>query len=194
MRLLAAALVAFLIVSITSRCAAQEARPSDAQARQEPRSAPGVGQEFLAKLVGEWDVTKVIHLPGSAPVRTTGRCRQTMIQNGKFLQSEFVFGTGEKATTGLGIIGFEPESHRFTSFWVDSRQTRMSARQSREPFDGRKIVLYSLSLEPEGKESRRSRTITQLEDNNRTLVHHQFSLASSGEERLFMELIMTRSR
>src|SRR5436305_5881257 len=114
-----------------------------------------------------------------------------MIQNGKFLQSEFVFGKGDRKSTGLGIIGFEPESERFTSFWVDSRQTRMSARQSREPFDGDKIVLYSLYLEPAGKDSRRSKTISRLEDNGRKLVHRQFALGPGGEERLMMELLMT---
>jgi hypothetical protein len=173
---------------------AQEPQPRDAQSRAEPRSAPGAGQAFLEKMAGEWEVSKVIHPPSGEPVRTSGRCRQTMIQGGRFLQSDFVFGTGQRATTGLGIIGFEPETGRFTSFWVDSRQTRMSARQSREPFDGRKIVLYSMPLDPQGKETRRSKTITQLEDGGRRLVHRQFSLTSSGEERLFMELILTRSR
>jgi hypothetical protein len=172
--------------------AQQAPKEKDAQASYEPRSTPGIGQKYLEKFVGEWDVQKVFHPTAGKPVSVSGECRQSMIQNGKFLQSEFVFGQGERKTTGLGIIGFEPESGRFTSFWVDSRQTRMSARQSRQPFDGEKIVLYSLSLEPAGKESRRSKTISRLEDNGRKLVHQQFALGSGGEERLMMELLMTR--
>jgi hypothetical protein len=115
-----------------------------------------------------------------------------MIQEGRFLHSDFVFGQGDKKSTGLGIIGFEPESGRFTSFWVDSRQTRMSARQSRDPFDGEKIVLYSLVLEPDGKETRKSRTVSQLNQDGRRLLHRQYSVGTGGEERLMMELIMTR--
>ncbi len=68
----------------------------------------------------------------------------------------------------------------------------MSARQSREPFDGTKIVLYSLNLDPQAKESRRSKTISQLEDEGRKLIHRQYALGSAGEERLVMELIFTR--
>jgi len=68
----------------------------------------------------------------------------------------------------------------------------MSARQSREPFDGSKIVLYSLALDPQAKESRRSKTVSQLEDHGRRLAHRQYALGSGGEERLVMELIMTR--
>ena len=103
-------------------------------------------------MVGNWDVTKIFHPRQGEPVRTSGECRQTMIQDGKFLQSEFVFDYRSGKSTGLGIIGFEPETGRFTSFWVDSRQTRFSARQSREPFDGGQIVLYSVALDPQAKE------------------------------------------
>jgi hypothetical protein len=174
--------------------AASGQAPKDAQSSYEPRSAPGLGQKYLEKFVGDWDVQKAFYPQTGEPVRSSGRCRQAMIQDGRFLQSEFVFLQGDRRSTGLGIIGFEPQSGRFTSFWVDSRQTRMSARQSREPFDGEKIVLYSISLEPEsaGKEARRSRTVTHLEDQGRKLIHRQYALGSGGEERLMMELIMTR--
>ena len=92
----------------------------------------------------------------------------------------------------MGIIGFEPDSGTFTSFWIDSRQTRMSVRRSRDKFDGETIVLYSQSLDPEAKEARRSKTVSRLEDDGKTLRHRQYSLGAAGEERLVMELLMTR--
>jgi hypothetical protein len=186
MRLIAPMLIAASVL------AAAVQPPKDRQSSYEPRSTPGLGQKYLQKFVGDWEVQKVFYPATGETVRARGECRQSMIQNGKFLQSEFVFGKGDRKSTGLGIIGFEPESGRFTSFWVDSRQTRMSARQSREPFDGEKIVLYSLSLEPTGKESRRSKTVSLLEENGRKLIHRQFALGPGGEERLMMELLMTR--
>jgi Protein of unknown function (DUF1579) len=187
----------FIALTVIASClliagAARAQTPKDAQSSYEPRSTPGSGQKYLEKFAGDWDVSKVFYPRSGEPVRISGQCRQTMIQGGRFLQSDFVFGQEEKKSTGLGIIGFEPESGRFTSFWVDSRQTRMSARQSREPFDGEKIVLYSLVLEPNGKETRRSRTVSQLDQNGRRLLHRQYALGTGGEERLMMELIMTR--
>ena len=80
-----------------------------------------------------------------------------MIHDGRFLQSEFTFKQEEKTTTGLGLIGFEPDPGTFTSVWTDSRQTGMSLRQSRDRFDGDQIVLYSGSLKSEEKDSRRSK-------------------------------------
>lgn len=180
-------------------CLALAAGPSwgqqpkkDAQPSFEPRSRPGAGQKLLTKFVGEWDVAKTFYPRTGEPVRSAGRCRQTMIHDGRFLQSDFVFGPDDRQSTGLGIIGFEPESGAFTSFWTDSRQTRMSVRQSRDPFDGEQIVLYSRSLEAEAKDARRSKTVSRLEDGGRKLIHRQYTLGPDGEERLIMELVMTR--
>lgn len=164
----------------------------DPQATYEPRSGPGAGQKFLEKFVGDWDVVKTFHPRSGEPVQTKGECRQMMMHEGRFLRSEFVFGEGDLKTTGLGIIGFETATGRFTSVWTDSRATRMSFRQSRDEFNGTEIVLFSQSLGDGNKEARRSRTVTRLEDEGRKIVHRQYSAGSDGKERLVMELIMTR--
>src|SRR5579884_2512393 len=103
--------------------------PKDPQAAFEPRSNPGAGQKFLEKMVGDWDVVKTFYPRAGAPFRMTGSCRQTMIHGGRFLQSEFVFEANGTKTTGLGLVGFEADSGKFTSVWTDSRATRMSFRQ-----------------------------------------------------------------
>jgi hypothetical protein len=164
----------------------------DAQARAEPQSAPGAGQEFLGQFVGDWDVEKAFYPRSGEPVRQRGRCRQTLIHGGRFLQSEFTFEAPGGETTGLGLIGFEPETGQFTSVWADSRQTAMSMRRSREPFDGRTKVLESRSLDGAGAAARRSRTETRLEDDGRRIVHRQYALGPGDAERLIMELVLTR--
>ena len=68
----------------------------------------------------------------------------------------------------------------------------MSFRQSRDKFSGEEIELYSRSLQDSGTATRVSRTRTHLEDNDRKLIHSQFSIAQDGSERLMMELVMTR--
>jgi hypothetical protein len=164
----------------------------DTQTTFEPRSGPGAGQKLLEKFAGDWIVTKTFYLRNGKVTRSEGRCHQAMIHEGRFLQSDFVFEQSGKKATGLGIIGFDPDSGRFTRFWTDSRQTKMSVRQSQDQFDGKQIVLYSRSLESDGNESRRSKTISRLEDEGHKLVHRQYALGASGEERLIMELIMIR--
>jgi hypothetical protein len=170
----------------------QGQQPGEPQAKYEPRSGPGAGQKLLERFVGDWDVVKTFYPATGEPVRAQGRCRQAMIHDGRFLRSEFVFQQGGKETTGLGLIGFEPETGTFTSVWTDSRQTRMSFRQGRDKFDGETIVLYSGSLDPDAKESRRTRTVSRLEEGDRKLIHRQYLLGPGGGQRLMMELEMTR--
>jgi hypothetical protein len=189
MRILASILVAFGL--LVASAASQEPK-KDAQSAFEPRSRPGAGQKYLETMAGEFDVVKTFHPRNGVPNKSKGTCRQTMIHAGRFLQSDFVFGEGNARTTGMGIIGFEPESSVFTSFWTDSRQTKMSVRQSKDAFDGKAIVLFSKSLDASGKESRRSKTISRVEDGGKTVVHQQFAISADGEERLMMELYMTR--
>ncbi len=191
--------VLFMSLVVMSACSAgpvgaqaPEAK-KDPQSNFEPRFAPGAGQKYLETFVGDWEVAKTFFpRSGGAPSHTSGTCRQSMIHDGRFLQSEFVFEQDGRKTTGLGIIGFETASGRFTSIWTDSRQTRMSLRQSRNPFDGKEIVLFSRSLEEEGKGFPPSRTVSRIEDNGRRIVHRQFISGPDGKERPIMELIMTR--
>ena len=74
----------------------------------------------------------------------------------------------------------------------------MSFRRSREAFDGKQIVLFSGSLDEEGRGQGQgpppSRTVSRIDDDGRKIVHRQYNAGSDGKERLMMELIMTRKR
>lgn len=168
----------------------QDRDKKDPQSAVEPKSAPGAGQKFLERFVGEWDVVKTFHARQGEPAVTKGTCRQAMIHGGRFLQSEFFFDGPAGPTTGTGLIGYEPAADRFTSVWVDSRQTRMSFRQGAEKFDGEQIVLHAKELG--GAEGRASRTVTRLEDGGNKIVHRQYGVGADGKDRLVMELVLTR--
>lgn len=171
---------------------ADAARSRDPQASYEPRSAPGQGQQYLARMAGDWDVQKTFHRrDGGEPATTPGTCRQTMIHGGRFLQSDFTFDNAEGPSTGTGVIGFDPQSGRFTSFWVDSRSTRTSIRQSEGTFDGERVVLWSRTLGEDGA-ARRSRTESRVSADGQRIEHRQWAVAADGSERLVMEMVLTR--
>lgn len=165
-------------------------KKADPQSALEPKSKPGAGQKFLERFVGDWEVAKAFHPKAGEPTRQAGECKQTMIHGGRFLQSEFTFTTAAGKSTGTGLIGWEPETGKFTSVWIDSRQTRMSFRQGEEAFDGEQIVLFGKDLG--GKEGRRSKTVTRLEDDGRKIVHRQYAVSPDAPDRLVMELVMTK--
>lgn len=166
----------------------------DVQARFEPPSGPGAGQEFLKKFEGDWTVERIFYPPsGGSPARATGEATQKMVQDGRFLESDFTFHTPDgKTSTGTGISGFDPKTGLFTTFWYDSRSTHFSIRQSREPFDGKQIVLYSVSLSGSHGQEHASRTVSFLEDGGKKLVHRQYNADANGGEKVLMELILTK--
>src|SRR2546423_12742722 len=158
----------------------------------EPPNAPGAGQKLLAQFAGDWDLVKTFFPMNGKPVVTKGSCRQYMIQDGKFLQSDFTFlnNDGTKST-GTGISGFDAKTNRFTTVWYDSRQTTMSIRQSDGTFDGKNVILYATALDPD-RPGRRTVARAHLEDNGRLLLHRHYLIGDDGSERMMIELRLTR--
>jgi hypothetical protein len=100
--------------------------------------------------VGDWDVVKTFFPMNGKPSVTKGTCKQSMIEDGKFLQSDFTFVNSDGTkSTGTGVSGFDAKTNRFTTVWYDSRQTTMSIRQSDGTFDGQNIVLLATALDSE---------------------------------------------
>ena len=158
----------------------------------EPPNAPGAGQKLLAQFAGDWDVVKTFFPTNGKPIVTKGTCKQYMIQNGKFLQSDFtLLGPDGMKSTGTGISGFDSKTNRFTTVWYDSRQTTMSIRQSDGTFDGKNIVLWATPLDAEHPE-RKTVARAHLEEDGRLLLHRHFLIDDKGEERMIIELRMTR--
>ncbi len=183
------------MLTITCLASGQEpakGQKKDSQERFEPRGAPGAGQKYLQKYVGEFDVVRTLTFREDQPVRSTGACKQTMVQDGRFLQSDFTFDGANGKTTGMGLIGFEGNTKLFTSVWIDSRQTKMSLRQSKTAFDGDQIVLFSKSLAEDGKAGRQSKTVTRMDADGNKIIHRQYNIAADGNERQVMELVLTR--
>ena len=158
----------------------------------EPTNAVGAGQKLLAQFVGEWDVVKTFFPTNGKPVVTKATCKQYMIQDGKFLQSDFTFlNSDETKSTGTGISGFDPKTNRFTTVWYDSRQTTMSIRQSDGTFDGKNIVLWATALDQE-RPGRKTVARAHLEEDGRLLLHRHFLIDDKGNERMMIELRMRR--
>lgn len=188
-------LIVGILVTAASVWSQETQKPhpaGDAQSTYEPHGAPGAGQALLSQFVGDWDVVKTFYPASGAPVETRGECRQKMIHDGHFLESDFTFFERDgKQSTGTGISGFDTKTNKFTTVWYDSHQTSMSIRQSDGTFDGKEIVLYTTSLDPD-RPGRRSVARAHLEDNGRVLLHRHFFIEDSGKERMMIELRMTR--
>jgi hypothetical protein len=158
----------------------------------EPPGGAGAGQKLLAQFAGGWDVVKTFFPANGKPNVTKGTCKQYMVQDGKFLESDFTFDNPDGTkSTGAGISGFDSKTNRFTTVWYDSRQTTMSIRQSDGTFDGKNIVLWATALDPD-RPGRKTVLRAHLEEDGRVLLHRHFAIDDKGQERMMIELRMTR--
>jgi Protein of unknown function (DUF1579) len=158
----------------------------------EPPNGPGAGQKLLAKFVGNWSVLDTFYPAKGTPKVRKGTCKQYMVQDGKFLESDFTFlYPNGKKSTGTGISGFDPRTNRFTTVWFDSQRTEMSIRQSDGTFNGKDIVLYATPLDQEVP-GRKTVARGHLEDNGRVLVYNHYLIDAAGKERMMFHMVLTR--
>jgi hypothetical protein len=140
----------------------------------EPPNTAGAGQTLLAQFSGDRDVVKTFFAANGKTILTKGTCKQHMVQDSKFLESDFTFAESDGTkSTGTGISGFDSKTNRFTTVWYDSRQTTMSIRQSDGTFDGKNIVLWATPLDPD-RPGRKSVARAHLEEDGRVLLHRHF--------------------
>jgi len=175
--------------------AGKNARSSRRFVKPRPRDESATGFPSLARFRCpwlDWEVVKTFFPMNGKPIVTNGTCKQYMIQDGKFLQSDFTFFNADgKKTIGTGISGFDSKTTRFTTVWYDSQQTTMSIRQSDGTFDGKNIVLWTTPLDTEHP-GRKTVARAHLEEDGRVLLHRHFLINDQGEERLMIEFRMTR--
>ena len=69
MRLIAPIIIA---CGLLLRSGLAQHTPKDPQSSFEPRSTPGLGQKYLQKFVGDWEVQKVFYPATGEPVRAVG--------------------------------------------------------------------------------------------------------------------------
>src|SRR3954447_6028753 len=87
------------ILLVTTAAVAQQTHN-----QYEPLNAAGAGQKLLSQFAGEGDVVKTFFPANGKPIVSKATCKQYMVQDGKFLQSDFTFlnPDGTKST-GTGI-------------------------------------------------------------------------------------------
>lgn len=178
--------ILFILLSATPAAAQQTHN------QYEPPTGPGAGQKLLAQFAGDWDMVQTFFPRNGKPTVTKGACKQYMVEDGKFLESDFTFFNADGSkSTGTGISGFDSKSNRFTTVWFDSRRTTMSIRQSDGTFDGKNIVLWSTALDPDDP-GRKTVARAHLEDDGHVLVYGHFLIDDKGSERMIFEMRLTR--
>ncbi len=87
---------------------------------------PGEQHAGLAKMVGEWDCdVQILMEPGAPMTGTPGKSRIETIMDGRFLTENFSGNFGGMPFRGLGLIGYDNGTKKFSTAWVDNMGTSM---------------------------------------------------------------------
>ena len=120
------ALFALAIVPVTAGEGEHQMSPEE-QAMMEKWQAymtPGEPHAFLAKMVGEWEITtKMWQAPGTDPEESKGTAKMKMIMDGRYILEKLEGSFQDQPFQGMGITGYDNMKGKFVSVWLDSMGT-----------------------------------------------------------------------
>jgi len=152
---------------------------------------PGEQHKLLSKMEGRWTtLTRSWEEPGRPPQESAGFCEQKMILGGRFLQQECSGEMMGSAFNGVGFTGYDNNTRKFVSTWVDSMGTAIYLFEGPANPDGRSFTQKCRYDEPV-KGPMEWRSTCRLVDDN-TISFEMYGTVLGGKEEKMMEMTYTR--
>ena len=154
---------------------------------------PGAPHKLLSRMEGNWKImNRSWEEPGKPPVETAGASRNKMIFGGRYLQQEE---TGEMMGTafnGLGISGYDNNSKKFFSAWIDTLSTAIHLFQGTASADGKMISMENRFNDPVRGPMTYRMELRFVDDDTYTFEMH--GMDKNGKEEKMMESTYTREK
>jgi hypothetical protein len=146
-------------------------------------AVPGEFHKFLASRAGSW-TTRSRHWmePDKPPMEFAGSCERKMILDGRYLQEEFSGEMMGHPFTGIGVIGYDNQSKKYVSVWMDTMSTGIYFFEGTGGPDGKTISLESRFNDPV-KRPGRWHLVTKIVDENTEVTEMRMKYESGGEEK-----------
>lgn len=152
---------------------------------------PGEPHKLLAKLEGSWVTrTRGWMEPDKPPLESSGTCEQRLILDGHYLQQLYTGDMMGQPFSGINLLGFDNQSGKYESVWLDSMSTGIFYFVGPGSADGRTIT-QECSYDDPVKGPSVWRTVTRIKDDN-ALEFEMFITPAGGREEKMMEMTVTR--
>jgi hypothetical protein len=156
----------------------------------EKQGTPGEPHKRLASMEGSWNTkTKSWMEPNKPPMETAGTCEQKMILGGRFLKQKCSGDMMGKTFEGVGLTGYDNQTKKYTSTWMDSMSTTLHVMEGASGDDNTitQEGQYTCPIRGEMK----LRSVTKMVDQN-TNIFEMYGTDKSGQEMKMMEITYTR--
>lgn len=152
---------------------------------------PGEHHKVLANLEGIWTTrTRSWMGPDTPPTESTGTCVQKLILDGHYLQQEYAGDMMGKPFTGINLLGYDNQTGKYVSVWLDSMSTGIFYFVGTASADGRTIT-QECDYDDPIKGPSVWRSVTRIKDAN-TLEYEMFITPRGGKEEKMMEMTVDR--
>ena len=156
----------------------------------EKQGTPGEPHKRLASMEGSWNTkTKSWMEPNKPPMETAGTCEQKMILGGRLLKQKCSGDMMGKTFEGVGLTGYDNQTKKYTSTWMDSMSTTLHVMEGTSGDDNTitQEGQYTCPIRGEMK----LRSVTKMVDQN-TNIFEMYGTDKSGQEMKMMEITYTR--
>jgi hypothetical protein len=152
---------------------------------------PGEPHKLLEKLEGSWTTrTRGWMEPDKPPMDSTGTCEQKLILGGHYLQQVYAGDMMGQPFTGINLLGYDNQSGKYESVWLDSMSTGIFYFKGPASADG-KTITQECSYDDPIKGPSVWRSVTRIKDDN-TLEYEMFITPKGGKEEKMMEMVAAR--
>ena len=191
------AFVIGLYACFNSPLAAQEVDEQEMAAmmeRWQEFMTPGEHHELLAKKAGSWDMqVKMFGLTPDMPAQeSTGKSQAKMIMDGRYLMDHIDGSFQGMPFKGMGISGFDNQSKKFRSIWIDNMGTSFMVAEG--TFDAETSTWHYTATTPDPMtgETVEVRSTEQLVNDDKWIMT-TFRPGPDGKEMKQMEIVYTRA-
>lgn len=198
---LALALVALVALASTAMGAekkkAAKAAPPDEKAAMEAMmkaGTPGDAHKKLEPMVGTFDVkVKMWMDPSKLPEETAGKAENRWVLGNRYVQQGFEGTAMGQPFSGMGFMGYDNITKKYTGTWIDSMSTAMMNSTGKLDATGKVMTLTAMVNDPmTGKACKITEKVT-VADNDHYMME-MWGPDPSGKNYKMMEIAYVRTK
>lgn len=161
-----------------------------------PMPVPGKEHEIIKKTAGDWKISgKFRMMPDAAWEESTSKCKNELLFGGFFVKSavkgDLPMGGTPMPFEGLGIMGYDQMSKKFTSMWIDNMGSTMMYSEGDADAAGKTLTYKGTYKDPWTGADSWSRSVLKLESPDK-YTFEMFGPGPDGKEFQSMVLVYER--
>jgi len=199
MKRIVCTVVALAMLASIAAMAADEKKPAapatmtPAQQDAMKLTMPGEHHAHMKKLVGEFDYTITLYMPGAAPQPFTGHRSAKMIMGDRYLDESYSGTFMGMPFEGHGTMAYDNVQKKYLSTWIDNMGTGIMFGSGLCANNGTVWNMNAEMADPMTGKMTPERSVTTLVDaDHMTMV--MFGPGPDGKEMKMMEIAATRSK